>query len=101
MKFASLATVIAVAVMNLAALGSEDKATAATALKAARLFDGKSDGLMKDGVVLVEGDKIVAAGTKLPIPAGVTVIDLGDATISAGFMDAHTHLTYERIDDWN
>src|SRR5437016_4863988 len=82
------------------ALPQESKAPPITALKAARLFDGKSDGLQAHGVVLVRGPKIVAAGTDLPIPAGAEVIDLGDATLSPGFIDAHTHLTGESTDDW-
>ena len=72
-----------------------------TAIKAARLFDGKSDQLLREGVVLVEGRKIVAAGARLSIPEGARVIDLGDATLSPGFIDAHTHLTVEYNDDWN
>ena len=51
-------------------------------------------------MVLVQGTKIVAAGTDLSIPAGAEVIDLGDATLSPGFIDAHTHLTGESTDDW-
>jgi len=62
-------------------------------LKAARLFDGKSKALVSNGVVIVQGDKIIDAGSNLPIPSGAQMIDLGDATLSPGFMDAHTHLT--------
>jgi imidazolonepropionase-like amidohydrolase len=65
------------------------------ALKAARLFDGKSKALVSNGVVIVQGDKIVDAGANLPIPNGAKVIDLGDATLSPGFMDAHTHITLD------
>jgi imidazolonepropionase-like amidohydrolase len=63
------------------------------ALKAARLFDGKSRALVQNGVVLVQGDKIVDAGANVAVPQGAQVIDLGDATLSPGFMDAHTHIT--------
>src|SRR4051812_43282470 len=70
-----------------------DPAGGIIALKAARLFDGKSKTLVTNGVVIVQGDKIVDAGSNLPIPQGAQVIDLGDATLSPGFMDAHTHLT--------
>jgi len=62
-------------------------------LKAARMFDGKSNALVQNAVVIIEGDKIVDAGSNLPTPDGAQVIDLGDATLSPGFMDAHTHLT--------
>ncbi|MBC8120245.1 MAG: amidohydrolase family protein [Gemmatimonadaceae bacterium] len=70
-----------------------------TALKAARLFDGKSEALVQNAVVLVEGQKITAVGSNLAIPSGATVIDLGDATLAPGFIDAHTHLTGEISDD--
>ena len=82
------------------ALCRDSKAPPIVALKAARLFDGKSAALRPNGVVLVQGPKIVAVGTDLPIPAGAEVIDLGDATLSPGFIDAHTHLTGESTDDW-
>src|SRR6266436_9516745 len=39
------------------------------ALKAARLFDGKSKTLASNGVVIVQGSKIVDAGSSLPIPS--------------------------------
>jgi imidazolonepropionase-like amidohydrolase len=71
------------------------------ALKAARLFDGKSKTLMQNGVVIVQGDKIVDAGSNLPLPSGARVIDLGDATLSPGFMDAHTHLTSDSSGNYN
>ena len=71
------------------------------ALKAARLFDGKSSSLVQNGVVIVRGDKIVDAGSNLPIPSGAQVIDLGDATLSPGFMDAHTHLTADYSGNYN
>src|SRR5438477_1467532 len=71
------------------------------ALKAARLFDGKSSSLLQNGVVIVRGDKIVDAGSNLQIPSGVEVIDLGEATLSPGFMDAHTHLTADFSGNYN
>src|SRR5882724_4255688 len=70
-------------------------------LTAARLFDGKSKALMQNGVVIVQGDKIVDVGNNLSVPDGARVIDLGDATLSPGFMDAHTHLTLDYSGDYN
>src|SRR5580765_6465179 len=70
-------------------------------LKAARMFDGKSQALVQNAVVIVQGDKIVDVGSNLPVPDGAPVIDLGDATLSPGFMDAHTHLTLDFSGDYN
>jgi imidazolonepropionase-like amidohydrolase len=71
------------------------------ALKAERLFDGKSKTLLHNGVVLIEGDKIADVGSNLAIPSGAQVIDLGDATLAPGFMDAHSHLALDYSGDYN
>ena len=86
----------------LAALTCAASALAASpeviALKAARLFDGVSGTMRSDAVVVVQGDKIIAVGGA--VPAGARVIDLGDATLLPGFIDAHTHLTDEYNPDY-
>src|SRR5881409_535042 len=70
-------------------------------LKAARMFDGKSKALVQNGIVVVQGDKIVDVGSNLSVPDGARLIDLGDATLSPAFMDAHTHLTLDYSGDYN
>src|SRR5215471_16551163 len=70
-------------------------------LKAARLFDGKTSALLKPGVVVVSGGKIVAVGSGSEAPAGAEIIDLGDATLLPGFIDAHTHLTMAYREDYD
>ena len=74
---------------------------AVIALKAARLFDGKSKTLVPNGVVVIEGNTITAAGSNVTIPDDARIIDLGDATLSPGFMDAHTHLTFDYSGNYN
>lgn len=69
-------------------------------LRAARLFDGKSDRLTTPGVLVVSRGKILAAGASATAPAGAENIDLGDATLLPGFIDAHTHLTYPYQPDY-
>lgn len=84
-----------------AAFGQAQKAASKTyVLKAARLFDGKSNALVTPGMVVVTDNKIVAAGTSAAIPADAEVIDLGDATLLPGFIDAHTHLTMMYSEDY-
>jgi imidazolonepropionase-like amidohydrolase len=65
------------------------------AIRAARLIDGKSETVLKNAIVLVEGEKITAVGSQLTIPGDAQVIDLGDATLLPGLIDAHTHLLTE------
>ena len=64
-------------------------------LKAAHIFDATNGTLRSNGVVVVQGEKIVSAGagTEVRVPPGATIIDLGDATLLPGFIDSHTHLT--------
>jgi imidazolonepropionase-like amidohydrolase len=69
-------------------------------LKAARLFDSVSGKLVEHGVVVVSGQKIEAVGSDAKIPANAEVIDLGDATLLPGFIDAHVHLSDESSPDW-
>ena len=64
------------------------------AIRAARLFDGVSGMMTEPGLVVVADGKIQSVGGR-NVPAGATVIDLGDATLMPGFIDAHTHLSNE------
>src|SRR5436190_23855777 len=89
--------------LALVCLGIAAKAADQTTivLKAARMFDGKSRALVQNAVVIVQDSKIVDVGSNLPVPDGARVVDLGDATLSPGFMDAHTHLTLDFSGNYN
>lgn len=62
------------------------------AVRAARMLDVKSGNIVTDAVILIEDRRITAAGSKLAVPAGAEVIDLGGATLLPGLIDSHTHL---------
>jgi imidazolonepropionase-like amidohydrolase len=79
---------------------AQKSASKSYVLKAARMFDGKRDALVKPGLVVVTDGKIVGVGPGATIPAGAETIDLGDATILPGFIDAHTHLTMMYSEDY-
>ena len=91
------------AVLLIVAVGSAQQTKSTNksyVLKATRLFDGKSDTISTPGLVVVTDGRIVGVGASATIPAGAEVIDLGDATLLPGFIDAHTHLTGDSSDDW-
>jgi len=98
-SFAALILAVFAALLP-AALLAQQPSSKSYVLKAARMFDGKSNALTTPGVVVVTDGKIVAVGAGAAIPAGAQVIDLGDATLLPGFIDAHTHLTGQYREDY-
>ena len=71
------------------------KPTGRVALIGARIVTMRGDdgGIIEDGAILVEGDRIVAVGPRasVAIPAGTPVVDATGKTIVPGFIDAHAH----------
>ena len=70
-----------------------------TVLKAARLFDARSNTITQPGLVVIAGDKIQSVGGSAP--ANAKTIDLGDVTLLPGFIDSHTHLSMAFNPDYN
>jgi imidazolonepropionase-like amidohydrolase len=85
-------------------LAAQDSALAAPGtfvIRAARLIDGTGAAEIQNGAVVVVGDSIVAVGpaSSVKVPAGARTIDLGDATLLPGFIDAHVHLASRVLGD--
>jgi len=94
---------VMIAVCGLIAMSvrsQEKKSGKSYLLKAARMFDGKSESLTTPGMVVVQDGRIVGVGANANVPADAEVIDLGDATLLPGFIDAHTHLTMMYREDY-
>jgi imidazolonepropionase-like amidohydrolase len=83
---------IALVVLSLSGLAQAQ--TKFYAIRAARLFDGVNGMVTEPGLVVVADGKIQSVGGR-NVPTGAMVIDLGDATLMPGFIDAHTHLSDE------
>src|SRR5216684_3703969 len=61
-----------------------------TAITNVRLFDGTK--VIPHATVVIDGTRIVAAGAKVSVPAGATVIDGSGKTLLPGLIDSHTHV---------
>jgi imidazolonepropionase-like amidohydrolase len=69
-------------------------------IRAGHLLDVKSGRMLSNQTIVIEGDKIVRVGADEQISAVTRagapsphIIDLSDATVLPGLIDAHTHLT--------
>jgi imidazolonepropionase-like amidohydrolase len=64
------------------------------AIRAGRLFDSKTGQMLAKQLVILSGDRITEVGpeAQIKIPSGAQVIDLSQATVLPGLIDAHTHM---------
>jgi len=65
------------------------------ALAADRLIEVRSGRVVRDAVVIVDGERIRAAGPRatVAVPAGARVVELGNRTLLPGLFDMHVHLS--------
>src|ERR1700681_1928528 len=63
-------------------------------IHAAQLFDGKSDRLASNQVIVIQGQRIAEVGPagSVKIPAGAEEIDLGTGTVLPGLIEGHNHM---------
>ncbi|HTQ61399.1 MAG TPA: amidohydrolase family protein [Candidatus Solibacter sp.] len=61
-------------------------------LHAARLLEIETGKILSPGEVLVQDDRIAEVGSAVKHPQGAEILDLGDATLMPGMIDAHVHL---------
>jgi imidazolonepropionase-like amidohydrolase len=57
------------------------------------LIDGTGGEPIRNAIIVIDGDKIVAVGSGIEYPQNHSMIDLSDRTVMPGFIDAHVHLT--------
>jgi Tol biopolymer transport system component/imidazolonepropionase-like amidohydrolase len=81
--------------LSLAISAPAEKPNGQVALTGAKIITmaDNSGGVIEDGVVLIDGNRIRAVGRRgqVSIPAGAKVVDLTGKTIIPGLIDAHAH----------
>jgi imidazolonepropionase-like amidohydrolase len=70
-----------------------------TVVRAERLLDVVGGTIVRPGVLVIQGERILRVGGR-EVPAGATTIELGDVTLLPGLIDAHTHITGQLEGDW-
>ena len=63
-------------------------------IHAGQLFDGKSDQLVSNQVIVIQGERIAEVGPAgtIKIPLGAEDIDLGTGTVLPGLIEGHNHM---------
>src|SRR6266404_5460818 len=62
-------------------------------IRAGRLLDVKTGKTLTNQIIVVQGDKIATVGAGTQVPDGAQLVDLSNATVLPGLIDAHTHIT--------
>lgn len=71
------------------------QSTQRVVIRAGHVLDVKSGKMLSDQAIVIEGDNIVSLGPASATPAAdATTINLPNATVLPGLIDAHTHLTF-------
>jgi imidazolonepropionase-like amidohydrolase len=95
--FVLLCAALSVAVVQAQRLDGErapQPAKATLAIVGGLLIDGHEGPPRSQSVVLIDGNRIVAVGTRdtLEVPAGTRIIDAAGMTVMPGLIDAHVHM---------
>src|SRR5260370_23165661 len=70
-----------------------------TAIRAGTMIDGTVGAPVRNVVIVVQGERLVALGPSVSIPPGATIIDLAGETVLAGFIDAQVHRVSRGVGD--
>ncbi len=90
------------AFLSIAIAAAQPAAPAKTVvIHAGHLLDVRTGKTAANQTIVIQGDKIASIGTETQVPAGALVIDLPNATVLPGLIDAHTHITFNPKFDYS
>jgi imidazolonepropionase-like amidohydrolase len=95
-KFATRLWLLIVMLLAVVAASSAQAPAKRTVIHAGKLLDVKTGKIESNQAIVIEGNKIVSVGAApaTQSAAGDNVIELPNATVLPGLIDAHTHLTF-------
>ena len=90
------AAVVVITLLVLMTQGAAQQAAQRLVIRAGHVLDVNSGKMLSDQAIVIDGDKIVSVGPASTVPAAAddTTINLPNATVLPGLIDAHTHLTF-------
>jgi len=96
-----LSVVILSGLLGTRVLGQSPNSNEQLALVGGTIYASPTDEPIRNGVILIDGDKIVAVGRRaaVRVPRGVNVIDCTGSTITAGFWNSHVHFLERKWTD--
>ena len=82
--------------VGLASVGQTTAPVRHVVVRAGQLLDVKTGNTLQNQAIVIKGDKIVSVGPAASVKAApdATVVDLPNATVLPGLIDAHTHITF-------
>lgn len=91
-----LAVVVLLGAATLAMAQTAGVPTKRIVVRPGQLLNIKTGQMLSGQAIVIEGDKIVSVGpaSAVPADANTQTIDLPNATVLPGLIDAHTHLTF-------
>jgi imidazolonepropionase-like amidohydrolase len=94
-RMVAIAAAAAIFAVTLCAQAQEPATKARTVVvRAGHLLDVKSGTMLANQTIVIQGDRITSVGGGAQVPAGAQVVDLANATVLPGLIDAHTHITF-------
>src|SRR6266852_1253642 len=74
--------------------GQQAPSVKTVVIRAGHMLDVKTGKILTGQMIVIQGDKIANVGGDARVPSDATVIDLPNATVLPGLIDAHTHITF-------